>query len=119
MVYHIAFSRVIERPLSKVYAWCTDFEPEDARFEPQRKFIKIISKQFDRVEFEGEDYDGTSFLTRVNSLETSPDGDTKFTFSCDGTYKGKKSSLTQEDVQKELETFWDRLISSLEEEVKP
>lgn len=141
MVYHLTFTRVIRQPLSKVFAWCTDFEPEDARFKDGRKAIRIISKKADSVVFEGEEYDGTRFLARIRlippnrweatyegdlfdeqityTLEETSEGNTKFTFSCDGTYKGRKSTLTQEDAQKETEAFWDRIISALEEEVNP
>lgn len=140
MVYHVAFTRIIKRPLNKVFAWCTDFEPEDARFKPERKAIRIVSKEVTNVVFEGEGYDGARFVARVKlfppnrweatyngdlfdeqiiySLEETPEGNTKFNFSCEGTHKGRKSSLTQEDSQKETEAFWDRLISALEAEVR-
>ena len=141
MPYHVEFTKLIKRPSSKVFAWCTDFEPEDVRFSKEDKVIRIISKGSDRVVFEGEDYDGAKFLARVKlippnrweaiyegdlfdeqitySLEETPEGNTKLTFSGNVTYKGRKSSLRQEDAQKESEAFWDRLIAAMEKEIIP
>ncbi|MFQ5998396.1 MAG: hypothetical protein ACE5KO_03735 [Candidatus Bathyarchaeia archaeon] len=127
--------------MSKVFSWCTDFEPDDVRFSTENKARRIISKEGNNVVFENEADDGSIETARVTlippnrweaaydgvlfdehniySLEETPEGNTKFTFVSDGVWKGRKSSLTQEDAQKGSETFWNRAIAAIEKEISP
>lgn len=139
MAYHVEFTRIINWPLTKVFAWCTDFEPADVRFSKENKARRIISKEDSYVVFENEANDGSRTVAKVTlippnrweatydgdifkehniySLEETPEGYTRFTFVSDGRWKGKKASLTQEDAQRSSEGFWDRAIAAMEEEI--
>ena len=139
MVFHVEFTRIIKRPLHKVFAWCTDFEPEDIRFSENGKSLKV-RKKGDIVSLYSESKDGDKYKAKVklmppNRWEADYDGDTftehivytlqrvkggtKFTYASDVTYKGRYADRSQDEAQTEPEAFWDRVIPALEKEVKP
>ncbi len=130
------FSRLIRRPLDKVFAWCTDYQPEDIRFHSTwARSRTIVSRSEDQVIIVTETIDGTNRMVRVKLMPpdrweaftddlhitytlTTAEGGTNFTFKGELTHPHMDSEKAKDRLSSAEQT-WDRIIQALEKEVPP
>ncbi|MFQ5998327.1 MAG: hypothetical protein ACE5KO_03385 [Candidatus Bathyarchaeia archaeon] len=119
--------------MDKVFAWCTDYQPDDVRFHPWARSRKVVSSSKEKTLIESETQDGKTRVVTVKlmppdrwesfsddfhttyTLEKIEEG-TRFTFKGESLGEGA-SSFVAERVNGGAERTWDSIIKSLEEEI--
>jgi hypothetical protein len=128
------FSKLIPRPIEKVFAWCTDYQPDDIRFHSTwARSRTVVERTKDQVVIVSEAKDGTKRVVTVklqppdrweaftNDLHiiytlTKVEHGTKFTFKGELSDSSSKKGLERLRL---AEQTWDRIVAALENEVSP